>query len=251
MTTQFFLTRNGILAANKESIVFLTNSGEFVRNCSIDEFDYLTKQVGLVEITRASGSTFPLFEIPKTTKWHFIESVKVVQDDSNYRQGTSCNGGDYSFTTTRDFFARNMGGNWQFAFIDWMQTSAEFGYDEISGQFQNDIVHLYLEDCYNHNGYQVRAERLDEDGFWDDQYQVVEKLATMTSFEEMMATSFKYIPSRYDDEGEGYEGAALSHEAKEKIIDTLKQVGWQPETLEQKQGRRGHGSEGMSKGRRR
>lgn len=236
MKAQFFLTRSGILAANKESIVFLTNSGEFVRSCSVDEFDHLTKEVGLVEITRASGSSFPLFEIPKPIKWHFLATIEVVCDESNFRAETSCYGGDYRYTTYHDWFCRNRNGKWEFAYIQWGDTSAEFSYDNISQQFQNDLVSLILEDV------EVEAPYYRVWGRGDDQYQVVEKLATMASFEAMMEEKFEYIPR----DGKAYTQSALTEERALEILGRLVDLEWEPVPEKVRNG----GSAGMSKGRR-
>lgn len=259
-----FLTRTGLLVTNKEQAGFFTNSGKFIRPCPPSEQDYLLNTVGLTEITEwvlpvkngyffehpelqylmmNGGSPFP--------KWHFLKSIEVVCDESNYQWETSNNGGDYSYSTRKDYFAmKTIEGKWKFAYLTTHSTSAEFSYDELSGSFQNDLGNMYLENVEGNFRYSTQT-RQSYDEQWcqtinEDEYKTVEQVATMSTFEEMWGEVYEYMPSKYSDD-EKSEYPALSLSDKKEILTKLKSLGW----VKSKLSRQKRDRMKISKGRRR
>lgn len=125
-----FLTKTGILASNNNQAAFFTNSGDFVRECSYDEFLYLTEEKELPEITHVDIHAVLLYrelnlKLTTLPKWKFLFSSEDV-DDTNYKWETCNNGGDYSNTDRHNYFVRLNGGKVEFACLTESYSSAEF-----------------------------------------------------------------------------------------------------------------------------
>ena len=129
---QFFLTAGGnVLAYGGQYAAFHNVEGDFLRMASLEEAEFLA---GVLQPVNFPADRMPDFENP--SEWVFLWSVKS-SDYSNYRPETCNNGGDYAFYVTTSYYARKTRKGWQFCALDVHGTSAEFDYDEITGNFQS------------------------------------------------------------------------------------------------------------------
>lgn len=150
-----YLTRTGLLVVRNDVSFFTSNDGEFRRLATDDEVDYLTSEIDLPEIgwkeraicTAKEGAVFfgttldatlVSMEVPL---WRHLWSISH-DDYTNYKPETCNNGGDYSFSTNVHFFARYNSGKWEVKTLTTHSTSAEFAYDELTGNFQNGLNYL-------------------------------------------------------------------------------------------------------------
>lgn len=218
-----FLTNGGNLLRFHpcKKFYFQKPNGEFIREVSNSEAEYL-RQVCL-ETDVYFQPEHPAF----LHTWYFIRSIQVIQDNSNYRWETSCNGGNYFFKTYHDWYvAKYPDGKWKFAFVEKYSTSADFSYDEIEGKFQQDLGTLYLSNAANALSYksQKGIEWKDGEKYYTSS-EVLEKIATMSSFKHLWNEIFEYIPSKWDEEEEeGFVRKALSFSDKKEIITRLKEL---------------------------
>lgn len=226
---QFILTEGGNLLRFHEVLnkpYFETPSGEFIRECSNNEFDHLCKLGILCESNDQRLEIEPKF----FPLWHFIRSELVVADYSNYRPETSSNGGNYSFHVYHDWFcAKFPNGQWKFCFIERQSTSAEFSFDELSGAFQSDLGEIYLSNVEDNISYRTQIGRV-----WDDENEcwyssipeVVEKIGTMAKFEQLWNEMYHYIPLSWDENDSEMLFPALKLKDKKEIISKLRQLGF-------------------------
>lgn len=202
---------------------FQKPDGEFIREVSDSEGEYLSQQCLEVEIK--DDIAHPEF-LPT---WHFIKSVQVTQDNSNYRWETCNNGGNYSFQVYHDWYvAKYPNGEWKFAFVERYSTSADFSYDELTGQFQSDLGTLYLSNVEEQHSYQTQQAK-----WWDGEElfyyseEVLDKIATISTFEEMWYEQYCYYPSKFEDDNYRSNpkySRALSISDKKEIVKMLKNL---------------------------
>ncbi len=136
---KILLTKNGILASNDNQAAFFTNSGEFIRECSLSEFEYLSREKELPKVTffGAGGLDFlkKLSLVNILPKWKFLFYTEDV-DDTSYEEGKSCNGGAYSNTDRHNYFVRVNGDKVEFACLTESYSSSEF-HQTWNGSYQN------------------------------------------------------------------------------------------------------------------
>lgn len=221
---KMFLTNGGNLLrfhpTNK--FYFQKPNGEFIREVSNSEAEFLCQNCLEVDVH------FPHEHPEFLPTWHFVRSILLIDDYSNYRAGTSCNGGDYAFHTHHDWYvSKYPDGSWKFAFVECFSTSAEFSYDELAGSFQSDLGYLCLSngvDCPSYSS-QAGIDRIDGEKVYGVE-EVLEKIGTMSCFEDMWNEVYEYIPSRWEDEDEDYSTKpSLSFQGKKEIITCLKELG--------------------------
>ena len=218
-----FLTNGGNLLRfhPSEKFYFQKPDGEFIREVSNNEAEFLCQNC--LEVDVHHPNEHPEF-LPT---WHFIKSVRVLDDYSNFRAETSNNGGDYSFATYHDWYvAKYPDGSWKFAFVERHSTSAEFSYDALTGSFQSDLGTLYISngiDCPSYSS-QAGIEWKDGEKFYTSS-EVLEKIGTIASFYDLWNEVYEYLPSRWDDEDKEYTRSALSFSDKKEIITRLKKLG--------------------------
>lgn len=220
---KMFLTNGGNLLRfhPTKKFYFQKPDGEFIREVSDSEAQYLCQNCLEIEVynTHEHPEFFPT--------WYFVKSIQVIQDNSNYRWETCNDGGNYSFKTYHDWYvAKYPNGEWKFAFVERHSTSADFEYDDLVGRFQSDLGELHISNgmgCPTYSS-QRGIEWKDGEKFYTSS-EVLEKIATMSSFEDMWNEEYEFIPSRWD---EGEEGAeirkALSFSDKKDIITRLKEL---------------------------
>lgn len=199
---------------------FQKPDGEFIREVTDSYAKYLLENC--LEIEVSNPPTHPDF----FPTWHFIKSVKVLDDFTDWHTDRCRNGGNYSFHTYHDWYvAQYPDGSWRFAFVKRYSTSAEFEFDELNGTFQSDLGTLYISNGVNCPQYssQKGIEWKNNEKFYTSP-EMLEKIATMSSFEHLWNEIFEYIPSRWDeDEEEIQEG--LSFSLKKQIVTRLKELG--------------------------
>ena len=81
--------------------------------------------------------------IEKAHEWVYLWSSLTI-DDSKFKTGLCSNGGAYSFHIERKFFARIQGDDIKFCYVDVHNTSSEFAYCQLAGQFCNEIVTIWF-----------------------------------------------------------------------------------------------------------
>lgn len=209
---KMFLTNGGnLLRFHSDKYYFQKPNGEFIREVSNSEAEYLIEVCHNISLQQE----LPHPEFLPT--WDFLKSIRVMDDYSNYRAETSCNGGDYSFHTYHDWYAAKYpDGSWKYAFVKRHTTSAEFSYTELGGYFESHPGYCYITNVKDNVKYTMGCASHDD---------VLERIATMSSFEDMWDEQYEFIPSRWDEEDEGYEEKALSFTDKKEIITRLKELG--------------------------
>lgn len=226
---RMILTENGNLLRFHGTLkkgYFQSPRGEFLRECSNDEFDWLCKEGIDIEVNDSRFDDEPS-EFPV---WHFLKSVTICDDFYNFRSETSSNGGNYSFTTIHDWFvAKYPDGKWKFAFVERYSTSADFSYDELAGKFQSDLGEIYLSNVEGNFRYQTQIGRV-----WDEDNQCwfssipeeVEKIGAISDFETLWSETYQYIPSKFEDDEYEVEFPALSLTDKKEIILKMRSLGF-------------------------
>lgn len=228
----FILTEGGNLLRFHETLkkpYFESPSGEFLRECSNDEFEHLCK-LGI----RCESCDERLEIEPKfLPTWHFIRSELVVADYSGYRPETSNNGGNYSFYIYHDWFAAKFPNEiWNFCYVERHSTSAEFEFDELTGKFQSDLGAIYLSNVQDNISYRTQIGR-----YWDEENEcwyssipeVIEKFAIQATFKELWNETYHYIPLSWDEnDSEMLFPAfpALKLKDKKEIISRLREIGF-------------------------
>lgn len=215
-----YLTKGGniLLHDVKGRFSFHTPELDFIREVSQGEGEWILSNHPVeIEILRqenhfdlhiSGNSEFPI--------WHFIKSVCVQDDYTNFKSETCNNGGNYSFHTFHDWYvAKYPNGEWKFAFVERHSTSADFSYTELGGNFDPNPGTLYLTNA-NMATYSMGCSSHDD---------VLEKIGTIASFSDLWSEMYEYIPSKWDDEDEGYIKPALFFSDKKEIITRLKELG--------------------------
>lgn len=134
-----YLTKNGLLVVREDAAFFTANDGTFRRLASKDEVTHLL-EIGLPYFNRVIANctadlNYKLSNI-EVPLWHYLWTISS-SDYSSYKPGTCNNGGDYAFHEHTHFYARCIDGNWEIKKLVLHSTSAEFSYDELNGEFQN------------------------------------------------------------------------------------------------------------------
>lgn len=229
MNPKSFLTKSGniLVACTNGKYCFLNPSLEFIREVSESEGEYLSDMCLEINfnVQLHSQVTKYLLGLEFPT-WHFVKSILVLQDNSNYKWETSNNGGNYAFQTYHDWYvAQYPDGKWKFAFIENHSTSAEFSYDELAGSFQNDLGTLYLSNAVNapHYSSQAGIEWSGNEKSYTSS-EVLEKIGTIADLSDLWGEIYEYIPSRWDEEEEGYTINGLSFSDKKDIVIRLKEL---------------------------
>lgn len=225
---RFNLTEGGNLLRFHQTLkkpYFESPKGEFIREVSCDEFDYLCQNGILCESWDERLEIEPEF-LPT---WHFLKSVNVLDDFSDYQSETSCNGGNYSFIHFHDWFvAKYPDGKWKFAFIERYSTSSEFSYDELAGKFQSDLGEIYLSNVEGDFTYQTQIGRVwDEKNecFYSSIPEVVEKIGTISDFHYLWTEFYHYLPSEFNEDDVEKHYPALSLTDKKEIVSKLMEFG--------------------------
>jgi hypothetical protein len=84
---------------------------------------------------------------------------------------------------------KNIDGTWKYGKVIWGNSSAEFSYDELNLCFSNDLGYTKVANCDTERGYRTTTYR-DEDGYWEDTSEPIEKIGEITTFEDMWQQVF-------------------------------------------------------------
>lgn len=220
--TRIYLTRTGLLATNHKAdnsfigAAFFTNEGRFVRQCSISEAIYLVEEIELQPIKLI------LLPLPK---WEHVISVRVTDDCSSFKSATCNNGGDYSFSETLHWFVCTMpNGKPEFRVVTTYSTSAEFEFDQLSGNFEQGLGKLIVE---NAPAEFTTLTSRNDDGYIEDHYVLLEKISEPCTFADIWNQQYLYIPSKEDvDNGrDEYTCDALTITRRKEIVSKLRGLG--------------------------
>lgn len=234
--TRIYLTRTGLLATNHKAdnsfigAAFFTNEGRFVRQCSISEAIYLVEEIELQPIkliiykdgTDLTDFMYLLLPLPK---WEHVISVRVTDDCSSFKSATCNNGGDYSFSETLHWFVCTMpNGKPKFRVVTTYSTSAEFEFDQLSGNFEQGLGKLIVENAPAE--FTTMTSR-NEDGYIEDHYVMLEKISEPCTFADIWNQQYLYIPSKEDvDNGrDEYTCDALTITRRKEIVSKLRGLG--------------------------
>jgi len=202
---------------------FSKTNGEFLRQCSENEAEFLSSNALTIELPKSPDhpTEFPI--------WNFLAKVIAVDDNSNYRPETSCNGGDYAYWENRHWFCATVNGLTVFRYITEFGTTAEFSYDELDGRFQSDLGIVSFLNISGSTFYiRTQAGKLwnEEEYRWEyDIIDTFEKYSEIGSFDQLWKSTYKIIPSRYEDDSEPITAAALTFTDKREILSKLKSFG--------------------------
>lgn len=197
---QTYLTKNGILAANNTQVGFFTNTGDFVRQSSFTEYDYLVFEVGLmeVEIPQPVGELemFLVFS-NKLPKFKFLFSSED-RDDTHYKWETCNNGGDYANYDRHSYFVRMNGDKVEFACLTESYSSAEFP-QTWNGSYQN------ANSCNYTTLIDVEGDwKLSEQQTEPSEASLLQGFGQLCKLDDLFQPS-NYIPSRDSEETEPIE----------------------------------------------
>jgi hypothetical protein len=223
-----WLTNGGnILVKGLENWMFFKPDLSFIRQVTEAEGEYLSSVCLLIEFNIMAHSQFVEYVVgvEPLPVWHYLISVQTIQDNTNYRYETSNNGGDYSFSTYREYFCCQINGQWKFAYMEVHKTSAEFSYDKINKQFQSNLAGVH---CINAmNGEQpIQYSTQTRSGEWEDC--VLEEISSFTlcTYEDILKTPYTYFSSRYDEGEKKCTLEGLSEKELDMFYYQLKQLGW-------------------------
>ena len=221
MKTEFVgnLTNGGSILVTKYPVVgFTTPTGEWIRECSNEEAAYLLKQdMPVVFMSEAKAADFRsrLPELPP--QWTLVGSIRTLDDYSSYKPETSCNGGNYSFHERTYFFVGQVGKKKIILTTGLCETSAEFGYDEMTGNFEQNLPYA---ECLNTvEDFHISSKEVEEDFF-------LEEISGKISFYDVQLTGYRYIPSPEDTEDDIEAAKARFRENLEEIVYELKARGF-------------------------
>lgn len=219
-----FLTNGGNLLRfhPTQKFYFQKPNGEFIREVSNSEAEFLCQNCMEMDVH------FPTEHPEFLPTWNFIKSILILDDYSSFKPETSNNGGDYSFHLFHDWYvAKYPNGDWKFAFVERYTTSAEFPYDELDASFQSNLGCLNISNIMGEPvSYQCQQAK-----WWDGEEvhyyseEVLEKIATMSCFENMWNEMYFYIPSKWDEDeytDPAKQCVALSFTNKKEIVLLLK-----------------------------
>lgn len=248
-----WLTKGGnVLLKNKEGKYSFHNPElNFIREVSNSEGEHISNKLTEISIQCELDSQFAKFCLGKVKfpTWIFVKSIQVTQDNSNYRWETCNNGGNYSFQVYHHWYvAQYPDGNWKFCYVETHYTSAEFEYDELKGCFQQDLGYICVTNANGNTQYKTQGGKS-----WDGEFvnysvnEVLEKIATISTFEQMWNEQFCYYPSKFEDDNYESEcNPALTISDKKEIIRLLKNL-----DVNLRQGCRRHKKIGFRKSNRR
>jgi hypothetical protein len=216
MGEQFFLTENGnILASNGEKHCFCTPSMQLHREVANDEFNHLMNCNLLQFHPIGTYNVPPLSNLPV---WHKLISILVVDDDTDYKWQTCNNGGNYGYSTHVNVYCTKYpNGEWKFACLNIHETTAEFGFDQLSGHFQSDCKWLTL--C------NVEGQPSFYTWLHEDTEDVLEKYAISISFEEILKLQYVYYPSRDEENIDPQYSPAVKYADIKSILSKFKELG--------------------------
>jgi hypothetical protein len=207
---------------------FQKPNGEFLREVSENEATFLAKNGHEIDFH------FPNEHPNEFPVWKFLKSILVCDDYTNYRESMSNNGGSYSFYTFQDWFVGTVNGKTVFRYVERHTTSAEFLYDELNNQFQQDLGAFHVCNVNTPTWYNTQCQ------YWDDElqenvydvFEVLEKISEVGTFEQLWKSQYEYIPSQFDDMGHYIHepltseiSIGLNLSTKKEIIEKLKDFG--------------------------
>lgn len=200
---------------------FQKPNGEFLREVSEDEAVFLSKNAHEIDFN------FPNEHPIEFPVWKFIKSVRMCNDYSNYKAETSCNGGNYSFARFEDWFVGKVNGKTVFRYVNRHTTSAEFPYDELTGNFQHDLRSIHVINANVPERYITQCQYLDQELQENvyDVYEVLERISDIGTFQQLWNVTCIDIPSRFESEENEAEYPALSVTDKKRIVHKLKDFG--------------------------
>lgn len=214
-----WLTFNGnILLANQDKFAFFTPEGKFIREVTAEQGKDLSAKCPLVIVFWPNQPKWPeTFPV-----WHFVESVLVTKDYTNYKESKSNNGGNYSFFTYHDWYvAQYPDGKWRFAMIESYRTSSEFLFDELKDNFETKLSTLHLKNTSSKINYLTEVhDNRDES--------VLEEIGCFGTFRDLWFEIREIIPSRWGNISINEMPqiiSALSISDKKRIIQKLKNLG--------------------------
>lgn len=250
---ELYLTRNGLLysdGCHNARHAFYTNTGEFLRQCCNDEFNYLVNEIGVpkIKFEPIGGSQACQIYNFATEKlamllgqgdfpiWNKITSMLVEADYSSYKEGTCNNGGDYGFFIYHHWFVAIMpNGKIVFRYVTTYDTTAEFEYDELNGGFQTDLgqlVALNTKKKFNINTVTHR----DNDGYIVEEFCMLEQFSEIGNYDMLMSETITTIPSAADVEKGVVKTEKLAAYPIELYInENLRELGIEPNNLVKKQ----------------
>lgn len=201
------ITQNGnFLRHNPETdkFYFQTPTGTFLREVTHSEAEELGPKLLYAEVQ-------DLNQHPEVPNWQFLFSVPVSNDFSNYQANSSRNGGNYSFHQHAAIFTAIVNGMRKFRVLFHFSTSAEFEYDELTGEFQTGLDVRFILNSNN----QFRLETQSESNF------ILEQISQEISIDDILKLECHYIPSWLDEDDAERTVPALSS-WQEVILNSLK-----------------------------
>jgi len=235
--------------------MILTNGGNLLRHCELGWYFQKPNGKFIREVSEAEAQHICLhgYEIDfhfapddpvEFPRWEHLISMRVCTDYTNYKAYTSCNGGNYSFATFQDWFVATVNGEVVFRFVERFETSAEFGFDELVGSFQQDCGTLSISNVNSVINYNTQCQYFDAP-MEEVVYQVdeiLERISQIGTFDQLWNQKYLEIPSKW--EIQDYDVAdkltyALSFSEKKNIIQRLKGLGVEKSKLDKTRTRRG------------
>ena len=189
------LTKTGLAATDESMFFYCSNSGEFRRYMSEEEFNSLSANCPLIHFAYIFPELHPTVELPD--KWRFLWSWGVA-DYTSHKPETCFNGGDYAFYERHAIFGRINAGKLELLEVVRHTTSAEFDYDEVSASFQSGLGKVTFMDCEDTDFCLYTQTQRDGFGYIMDKVWSLNQVGRTIPFEDALYGAEYSIDAGYD-----------------------------------------------------
>jgi hypothetical protein len=218
------LTKTGLAVKphdDADAPFYCSNDSEFRRYMSEEEWDYVkTNCAYSIEFKN------PLKHFIVAEKWQFLWSWKI-SDFTSYKEGTSCNGGDYAFYERHNIFGRVSAGKLELIDVIRYTTSSEFDYDEVHGAFQNGLGKVTFLDCEDTDFCLYTQTNRDEFGYVHDEVWSLNQAGqTIRLQDALIGVDVELVKDEKSNTGQTATHGKIQEE--ERLIILKEVLGWEP-----------------------
>lgn len=203
--SKFYLTNGGnVLVVSGSAAFFLKPNGDFIREVSSEESNYLMN--ACIRIVPAAPDSCPFFQPIELPVWKFMWSV-TDQDNSRMIESRANNGGAYGEREERTYFAAKMpNGEWKFRVKTRFYSTSEFSQTD-DGRFTNEIAYAHISNTEQRENFCFQGS--------EDITDVIERYSEETALEIALRDAGIEITSPFTWDGRmEYESETIFHSLK-------------------------------------